>query len=63
MPHLTAQFEAPDKFSNAIADREEALIMMFKDMAKIARGEIPAREIQRYARESLQAVTLIYGPN
>ena len=63
MPNILSQFDPLNPIVTAYADMDDALIMLFRDMAKIARKEIHPSRTQTFAIESLQAAYLIANPD
>lgn len=51
-----------DKFTTSVVDREEALTMLFRDLGKIARREVPVGRVADFAKETLKAANFLIKP-
>ena len=63
MPCLSAQFQPKNVMEQVYADMDDTLMQVFRDMAKIARGEIAPHRIRQFASESIRAAYLIAKPD
>jgi hypothetical protein len=64
MPNLSAQFSPDiDRLGHSIADRDDALIMFVRDVAKVCRGEIHPTRVKSFLTETMQAAYLIAKPD
>lgn len=64
MPNLSAQFNADfDSFSAAICDRDDALMIYARDVAKVLRGEIARHRIRAFLQETQAAALMLAKPD
>jgi aminopeptidase C len=61
MPHLTAQFEPPDSFTNAYVDKDDAFKTLYRDMSKIAFGNTNV-DVREFARRSMRSIDFFLPP-
>ena len=61
MPHLTSQFEAPDSFTDAYVDKDDAFKTLYRDMSKIAFGNTNV-DVREFARRSLRSREFFLPP-
>jgi len=60
MPDAKAQFtNEPYSGDGMILDQIEASKFLFKDMAMIATGRVPAAQVQKFAKDSVRAALMI----